>query len=129
MLNDPLANALSLIQNAESIGRDTCVIAPSSKIIKKVLDIMNKHGYIGKYDEAAPEKGGVLKLNLIGHINKCGVVKPRFAVGKDNMEKYEQRYLPADGFGIIMVSTNKGIMTNEEAKKKKIGGKLLAYCY
>ena len=129
MLNDPLANALSLIKNAESIGRDSCMITPSSKIIKKVLDIMNKHGYIGKYEETTPEKGGVLKLNLLGHINQCGVVKPRFAVGKDNMEKYEQRYLPADGFGMIIVSTNKGIMTNEEAKKKKIGGKLLAYCY
>jgi small subunit ribosomal protein S8 len=44
-------------------------------------------------------------------------------------DKFEKRYLPARGFGIIIVSTNKGIMTLEEAKEKRIGGRLLAYCY
>jgi small subunit ribosomal protein S8 len=129
MLNDPLANVLSLIQNAESIGRDNCTVAHSSKMIKKVLEIMNQHGYIGKFEVISEGKGGVLKVNLLGHLNKCGVVKPRFSVEKDGIEKYEKRYLPADGFGILIITTNKGIMTNDEAKKKKIGGKLIAYCY
>lgn len=129
MLNDPLSNALSLILNAERIGRESCVITPSSKVIRKVLEIMNRHGYIGKYEPVTDAKGGVIKISLLGHINKCGVIKPRFAVEKNGIEKYEQRYLPAEGFGIIVVSTDKGIMTNEEARKKKIGGKLIAYCY
>ena len=48
---------------------------------------------------------------------------------KDGFEKFERRYLPAKGFGILIVSTSIGMMTNEEAKIKMIGGKLLAYVY
>ncbi len=129
MLNDPLASALSHILNSEKIGRSTCEISPSSKVIKTVLDLMNSEGYIGKYEEVTKAKGGVLKLNLIGKINNCGVIKPRFTVKKDEYEKFEQRFLLAEGFGIIIVSTNQGIMTHNEAKKKKIGGKLMAFCY
>ena len=129
MLNDPLASALSTILNSEKIGKSTCLISPSSKVIKKVLDLMNAEGYTGKYEEVTKAKGGVLKLNLIGKINNCGVVKPRFSVDKDGFEKFEQRFLLADGFGIIVVSTNQGVMTHEEAKKKKIGGRLIAFCY
>ena len=70
-----------------------------------------------------------MKINLIGSINKCGVVKPRFSVKKNDFEKYEKRYLPAQNFGILIVSTSQGIMTNYEAKEKNLGGKLLAYVY
>ena len=129
MLNDPLASALSTILNCEKTGKSTCMISPSSKVIKKVLDLMNAEGYIGKYEEVTDAKGGVLKLNLIGRINNCGVIKPRFAINKDGFEKFEKRYLLANDFGIIIVSTNKGIMTHVEVKKNKIGGKLIAFCY
>ena len=65
MLNDPLASALSMILNAEKIGRSSCTVHPSSSVIKKVLDILNKEGYLGKYEEVTSAKGGVLNLNLI----------------------------------------------------------------
>jgi len=68
-------------------------------------------------------------LNLTGNINKCGAIKPRFPVTIMDYEKFERRYLPAKNFGILMVSTSKGIMTHEEAKKKGLGGVLIAYCY
>lgn len=129
MLNDPLASVLSMILNAEKIGRNSCTINPSSNIIKKVLDILNTEGYIGKYEEVTKAKGGVLNLNLIGKVNNCGVIKPRFAVDKDGYEKFERRFLLADNFGIIIVSTNQGMMTQNEAKKKEIGGRLIAFCY
>ncbi len=129
MLNDPLASALSTILNSEKVGKSTCLISPSSKVIKKVLDLMNAEGYIGKYEEVTKAKGGVLKLNLIGRINNCSVIKPRFTVKRDGFEKFEQRFLLADDFGIIIISTNQGIMPHIEAKKKKIGGKLIAFCY
>lgn len=129
MLNDPLASALSNILNSEKIGKSTCLISPSSKVIKKVLDLMNAEGYIGKYEEVTKAKGGVLRLNLIGKINNCCVIKPRFTIKKDEFEKFEQRFLLAEDFGFIIVSTNQGIMTHNEVKKKKIGGKLVAFCY
>ncbi|MCK4522217.1 MAG: 30S ribosomal protein S8 [Nanoarchaeota archaeon] len=129
MLNDTLASVLSKILNAEKIGMNECVSKPSSKLIKKVLGIMQDNGYIGDFKEVIDSRGNFVKINLIGRMNKCGVIKPRYVVKVVDYEKFEKRYLPAKDFGIIIVSTNKGIMTIKEAKEKKIGGRLLAYCY
>jgi small subunit ribosomal protein S8 len=129
MLNDPLAAALAKISNAERVGKKEVVLRPVSKIIKKVLTLMNEHGYIGSFEEEVYDSGIVLKINLIGNINKCNVIKPRFSTKMNNFVKWEKRYLPAQDFGIILVSTSEGIMTHNEAKEKGIGGKLLAYCY
>ena len=129
MLNDSLANALSNILNKENARTKECLIKPSSKIIKEVLKIMKDNYYIGEFKEIEDSKGNILSVQLLNKINKCGVVKPRFSVKKDGYEKFEKRFLPAKDFGILIVSTPLGIMTNNEAKKKSIGGKLLAYCY
>ncbi len=129
MLNDILANTLSKILNAEKRQKKECLVKPSSKVVKKVLDVMKDNLYIGNYVEIKDNRGGVLKISLISKINNCNVIKPRHSVKVEMFEKFEKRYLPAKGFGIIIISTNKGIMTIEEARKKGIGGKLLAYCY
>ena len=129
MLNDPLAAALAKIINAERVGKREVVIRPATKMIKKVLTIMNDNGYLGNYEEVEDGKGGELKVNLLGAINKCGVIKPRFSSKKTEFEKWEKRYLPGKDFGIIVISTPKGIMTHSEAKENESGGKLLAYCY
>lgn len=128
-LNDPLANALSKINNYELGVKHKCVIHPVSKIIKKVLQILKDNGYVGDFKEIYDSKGNMIKINLSGNINKCGVIKPNYAVNKADFTKYEKRYLPSKSVGLIVVSTSKGIMTNSEAKEKGIGGKLLAYCY
>ena len=129
MLNDPLSNALSVILNNEKIGKSECLAKPISKIIKKVLDIMKDNHYIGEFKEIEDGKGNLIKINLLGSINKCGVVKPRYSVKNDGYEKFEKRYLPAKDFGIIIVSTSSGIMTHYDAKKKRLGGRLLSYFY
>lgn len=129
MLNDPLADTMSLILNNESIGKSECLLKPVSKIIKEVLRVMKENGYIGSFKEVEDSRGNYLKLSLIGNINKCGVVKPRYSVKQNNFEKFERRYLPAKDIGILFVSTPKGIMTHYDAKTKKTGGRLLAYCY
>jgi len=128
-LNDTLSNALSKINHYDKLGKKECILSPSSKILKKVLDILNDHGYIGKYEIVKTQRGDFLKLNLIGNINKCGVIKPRFAVKKEELEKFEKRFLPAENFGMLIVSTSKGIISHEEARKQNIGGKLLAFVY
>lgn len=129
MLNDPLAAALTKIINAERVGKRQVLVKPASKIIKKIFTIMNEHNYLGSFEEIDDGKGGVLKVELLGNINKCGVIKPRFSTKKDNFEKWEKRYLPAKDFGIIIVSTSQGVLTHDSAKERKTGGKLLAYCY
>ena len=129
MLNDPLAAALAKIINAEQVGKREVVVRPASKMIKKILTIMNEHNFIGSFEEVDDGKGGELKVNLLGNINKCGVIKPRFSTRKREFEKWEKRYLPAKDFGIIVVSTPHGVMTHAAAKEKETGGKLVAYCY
>ena len=129
MLNDPLANTMSLMLNNELIGKSECLIKPDSKIIKEILKVMKDNGYIGEFKEIEDGRGNYIKLNLTGNINKCGVIKPRYSVKNNEFEKFERRYLPAKDIGILFVSTPKGIMTHYDAKSKKTGGRLLAYCY
>ncbi|MBW2976672.1 30S ribosomal protein S8 [Candidatus Woesearchaeota archaeon] len=128
-LNDSLANALSVILTDEKVGKSESRISPSSEVIKKVLDVMKRNDYVGEFEEIKDRKGNIIKLKLVGNINKCGVIKPRYSVKKDEFERFEERYLLARGMGILIVSTPSGIMAHNEAKKKNIGGKLLAYCY
>jgi len=128
-LNDTLANALSMILNAEKIGKKEVTIRPVSKVIKKVLEIMNENMYVGTFEENVDTKGNSLVLNIIHKVNSCGAIKPRYAIKSEEIEKWEKRYLPAKDFGIIIISTPKGIMTHLEAKKKNLGGRLISYCY
>ncbi len=128
MLNDTLSNAMAKILAYEKTSKKECLVK-SSKVLKRVLEIMKNSGYVGDFDELKSSRGNELKVNLLGSINNCGVIKPRFSVDVGSFIKFEMRYLPAQDFGVIIVSTSKGIMTHEEAKKEGIGGKLVAYCY
>ena len=128
-LNDPVSSAMSKILNAEKVGKKECTVKPSSQVIKKVLEIMNAEGYIGSYEEVEDGRGNYLKINLIGNINKCGPIKPRFSVTLPEYEKFEKRFLPSKDFGLLIISTSQGMLTHYQAKDKKIGGKLVAYCY
>ncbi len=128
-MNDTLAAVLSHINNAEQRKKSEVIVNYSSKLIKNVLDLLQKENYIAGFEEIEDSKGNLLRIYLNGNINKVGAIKPRYAVKVDEFEKFEKRYLPARGFGILIVSTVQGLMTHEEAKQKKIGGRLIAYCY
>ena len=129
MLNDPLANALSLMKNAEIRGKGSCEIQPSSKLIGGVLTLLKDKGYIGNFEFVDDKKAGVFKVDLIGNINNCGVIKPRYPIKRNELEKWESRYLPARDFGLLIITTTRGIISQEDARKEGIGGKLLAYVY
>jgi small subunit ribosomal protein S8 len=129
MLNDPLAAALVKILNAERVGKREVLVKPASKLMKKILTLMQEQRFIGVFEELEGGAGTTIKINLIGNINKCGVIKPRFSTKHKMFEKWEKRYLPAKDFGLIFVSTPQGVLTHVQAKENKTGGKLLAYCY
>jgi len=129
MLNDPLANALSLMKNAEMRGKGRCTIQPSSKLIGGVLNILKEKGYINEFEYVDDGKAGVFEVRLKGNINDCGVIKPRYPIKRDELEKWESRYLPAQHFGLLILTTTQGIISQNDAKKNGIGGKLLAYVY
>jgi small subunit ribosomal protein S8 len=128
-LNDPLANVLSKISNATKIGKFEVIVENNSNLIKKVLSIMKDSKYITSVEEIEDSKGNFLKILLSGNLNNCGVVKPRFAVKLEDYEKFEKRFLLAKNFGFLLVSTNQGLMTHNEAKDKNLGGKLISFCY
>lgn len=128
-LNDPLASSLTKVMNAESVGKTEITLKPISSLIKEVLKMFNSSNYVGAFEEIVDGKGNYMKLNLLGSINKCGAIKPRYSVSYRDFEKFEKRYLPAKNFGFIIVSTSKGLMTTEQAKDQKIGGRLIAYVY
>ena len=74
-------------------------------------------------------KAGVFQVKLMGNINKCGVIKPRYPIKREDLEKWESRYLPARDFGLLILTTTQGIISQDEAKKNGVGGKVLAYVY
>lgn len=129
MLNDPLANALSTIKNAERKGKGKCIIQPSSKMIGGVLSLLKDRGYLGSYEFVDDGKAGIFQVNLIGNINNCGVIKPRYPIKRNELDRWESRYLPARDFGLLILTTTEGIISHSDARKKGIGGKLLAYVY
>lgn len=128
-LNNTLANVLSAIDNSERVFQKEVQLSNNSKVIRKVLEILQTRGYIQGYAVEEDGRGGLLSVRLAGTINRVGVITPNFSVKLSEYQKFEKRYLPARGFGIIVVSTSRGMMTHEEAKELGIGGRLIAYCY
>lgn len=129
MLQDPLNDAMALIKNAERSGKKECVVRPSSKLIAKVLSVMQEHSYIREFEFVEDGKSGIFKVALAGTINDCGVIKPRYSVKRAELEKFESRYLPAQDFGVLILTTTKGVISHSKAKEMGVGGKLLAYVY
>ena len=129
MLLDPLANALSKIQNHERARKREVVLAPASKLVKEVLRIMQEEGFIGGFEFIDDGKAGKFKVALQGKVNGCGVIKPRYPAKRGEYETWEKRYLPAAGFGVLVVSTQQGVMTHKKAMELGLGGRLLAYVY
>lgn len=126
---DTLANGLTTIVNNEMRNKRECVISPASKLLGRVLRIMQLNGYIGEFEFVDDGRSGKFKVQLLGRINKCGAVRPRYSVRVDKLENWEKKILPSREVGIIVVSTPKGVVSHKEAKEKHFGGKLLAFVY
>ncbi|MCK4550412.1 MAG: 30S ribosomal protein S8 [Candidatus Aenigmarchaeota archaeon] len=128
MRHNPLADALSVMKNAENAGKKECMLTIESNMLKSVLSIMKTKGYVGDFSVVDKIEGGKIKVMLKGHINDCKAILPQFTVKKDEYEKWEKRYLPAVNVGTLIVSTSTGVKSHEEVKGK-IGGKLIAFVY
>jgi small subunit ribosomal protein S8 len=128
-LTDPLANALSNIYNNEERRKNECIISPASKLIGQVLRVMQKNGYIGEFEFIDDGKSGKFRVQLLGRINKCGAIKPRFPVKVDSIEAWERKFLPAREVGVIVMTTPKGVISHKEAINLKTGGRFLAFMF
>jgi len=126
---DTLTNGLTTIINNEMRNKRECVISPASKLLGRVLRIMQLNGYIGEFEFIDDGRQGKFKVQLMGRINKCGSVKPRFAVKVNDFENWEKKFLPSRNVGILVLSTPKGVVAHKEAIEKNGGGRVLAFVY
>jgi small subunit ribosomal protein S8 len=124
-----LANLFASLQNAEMRNKKECVVIPASNLASEVLRVLQKRRYIGEFEFIDDGVGGKLRVQLLGRINKCSVISPRFPVRSLKLVDWEHRYLPAVGVGTLIVSTPQGVMSHVEAQEKKIGGRLIGYVY
>jgi len=128
-LADPIADALIAIKNSDNAAKKECFYRPASKLLGEVLKVLQGKGYISSYEFIEDGRDGVYKIGLVGKINECRAIKPRYAVKKNKFEKFEKRYLPARDVGMMVVSTPQGVFDHRTVKGKGIGGRLIAYVY
>jgi len=126
---DTMANGLTTIINNEMRNKRECIISPASKLLGRVLRIMQLNGYIGEFEFIDDGRSGKFKVQLLGRINKCGAIRPRFSLKMDKFEEWEKKFLPSREVGLLVVSTSNGVVSHKEAREKHIGGKLLAFIY
>ena len=127
--NDPPSDALSGIDNAESVGHLRHTVEPASNMVGSVLEVLYDRGYIDGFEFVDDGKAGHFEVELKGAINECGPVNPRYSVGADGFEQWEKRYLPARDYGTLVVTTSHGIMSHYEARDAGVGGQVIAYVY
>jgi len=124
-----LANLFTTLFNTEDRRKDSCIVVPTSKLSIEVLNTLKKEGYIGEFEHIDDKRGGKFKIKLLAKISKCGAITPRFKVKKDEYGVWERQFLPSYDRGMLLVTTNQGVMSHKEAVNKNIGGFLIGYVY
>ncbi|MFX0187109.1 MAG: 30S ribosomal protein S8 [Candidatus Hodarchaeota archaeon] len=123
-----LADACNQLKNAEFAKKKEVIVRPASKLLQRVLRIFQAHAYIGEFERYDDGRQGKFKIALLGRINECKALM-RLNYNVNQFEALERKLLPAPGLGIIVLTTNQGIMTLKEAEEKSIGGHSLCYIY
>lgn len=126
-MTDPITDMLNRIRNAQAVGK-TEVLIPFSNIKNEIALILAKEGFVVQAQKTAKGKAKILKVTLkyeegglpkISGLKRVSKPGQRIYEGKDELKKVR------GGYGISILSTPKGLMTNSEAKKQKIGGEII----
>jgi small subunit ribosomal protein S8 len=127
-MTNTIADACCALKNAEKARKKEVVISPASKVLQQILRIFQKHAYIGEFERYDDGRLGKFKIALLGKINECaGLIRLNYKIPQ--FELLERKLLPTPGLGLIVMTTNQGIMTMREAEEKNIGGHTLCYIY
>ncbi len=131
MVNDTVADMLTRIRNANAMKYKTVEI-PGTKLTKGIADILTKEGFIAGYDVNKLAVGEMLVVNLKYSKSKERVINGLKRISKPGLRVYakaDEMPRVLNGLGIAIVSTSEGLMTDKEARAKKIGGEVLAYIW
>jgi len=124
---DPIADMLTRIRNANRVGRKL-VMVPSSKICKGIAGVLKDEGYIEDFDLIEDARQGVLRIKLKYAMDGQKVLHSIDRRSKPGCRVYSKvEELPSilNGMGICVVSTSKGVMSDRKAREEKVGGELL----
>ena len=129
-MTDPIADLLTRIRNANKMHHEKVSI-PSSSLKLNILKVLKEEGFIADYVVIEDNKQNVIEVTLKYNNNEC-VIKGLRRISKPGLRKYtDVDNLPKvlHGLGIAIISTSKGVMTDSEARKQKVGGEVLAYIW
>jgi len=125
-MTDPITDMLNQIKSAQAVGK-TEVLLPLSQIKSDIADILSKEGFLGEVKKTTKEKQKVLKITLkyengvpaIAGFKRVSKPGQRIYSGFSKIKKVR------GGYGMAIITTSKGLMTNNEARKQKIGGEII----
>ncbi|TFG02379.1 MAG: 30S ribosomal protein S8 [Promethearchaeota archaeon] len=127
-MTNTIADSMNMLKTAEMARKKEVVISPASNLVQRVLRILQSNAYIGEFERYDDGRQGKFKIALLGKINEAkGLIRNSYYVSQ--FEALERRLLPAPGLGIIILSTNQGVMSMKEAEERNIGGQTLCYVY
>ncbi len=125
-MTDPITDMLNQIKNAEAVGK-TEVLIPLSKIKNEIANILSKEGFVGEVKKATKGKIKSLKITL-KYDNEVPAIAGFKRISKPGQRIYEgfsEIKKVRGGYGISIISTSKGLMTNKDARYKKVGGEVI----
>ena len=131
VVNDPIADMLTRIRNAQ-IAKHDVVVLPASNTKKAIAKILLAEGYVKSVDFVDEASQGSIKIALKYVNGKQPVIAGLKRISKPGLRVYARHEeLPKvlGGLGIAIISTSKGLMTDKEARKEMIGGEVLAYIW
>lgn len=131
VMNDPIADMLTRIRNAQ-IAKHDAVVLPASNTKKAIAKILLAEGYVKSVDFVDDGPQGNIKITLKYVNGKQPVIAGLKRISKPGLRVYARHEeLPKvlGGLGIAIISTSKGLMTDKDARKEMIGGEVLAYIW
>ncbi len=130
VMTDPIADMLTRIRNANQAKHES-VTMPASRLKLEILAVLKNEGYISEYEKIEDGKQGVIKVTL-KYNNKDRIIKGLKKISKPGLRVYaKSSELPKvlNGLGVAIISTSNGIMTDREARSKKLGGEVIAFVW
>lgn len=125
-MNDPIADMLTRIRNAQAVKLEE-VFVPFSKIKKRLAEILKAEGYLVDFEEQEGQRGAKLRL-LLKYEQGKGTITALERVSKPGRRVYSgaaDLSKVLQGLGISIISTSRGLMTDREARKQKLGGEVI----